>query len=267
MTMAVQNFRPLPRGKNRVFRSAQTDDLAEEFGDNNITLILDLRAPTERNEPKVQIWTRALSWKIVQANEFLAAGATLRHVVCHLNMCDGITHQFRSSRSGGNSESASSFDMMVSLIDQHGLAYLYKLLLRHHDAILLAMKLVALHLQESPQNKILIHCAQGKDRTGIISMLIECVLGCSDEEILNDYTLSEGNVPPVGHLPLSTYVRDSTIFEKSPRSVMSNTLHYLRTEYGSVEGYLNAIRFDATWQHRLQRSVGGFSTHGISARL
>jgi protein tyrosine/serine phosphatase len=31
----------------------------------------------------------------------------------------------------------------------------------------------------------------GKDRTGIISMLVLSVLGCSDEEIIADYVLSD----------------------------------------------------------------------------
>ena len=40
----------------------------------------------------------------------------------------------------------------------------------------------------------LIHCYWGKDRTGLVCAVIECLMGASADEILNDYMISFYNI-------------------------------------------------------------------------
>ena len=39
-------------------------------------------------------------------------------------------------------------------------------------------------------NAVVVHCVQGKDRTGIVIMLCQSMMGLSEEEMLRDYYLS-----------------------------------------------------------------------------
>ena len=51
------------------------------------------------------------------------------------------------------------------------------------------------------------HCAQGKDRTGFLAYLFEAFLGCSDEEMMRDYLLS--NMGKTGSVSISKLVGSS----------------------------------------------------------
>lgn len=52
---------------------------------------------------------------------------------------------------------------------------------------------------------VLIHCSQGKDRTGVILFLIETALGVSYDDCLDDYLLSN----------LYTYTKEMAFIEKN----------------------------------------------------
>ena len=39
-------------------------------------------------------------------------------------------------------------------------------------------------------NAVVVHCVQGKDRTGIVIMICQSMMGLSEEEMLRDYYLS-----------------------------------------------------------------------------
>jgi Tyrosine phosphatase family len=113
---------------------------------------------------------------------------------------------------------------------------------------------------------VIFHCVQGKDRTGMLAMLCQCVAGVPDDSIVDDYHLSHQVFPPRS-LPPSTKPsaalaalvtpakgRDMTssatmkrgrtckfdysIFEGAPREVMIQTLSWLCERYnsGKVEG-------------------------------
>jgi protein-tyrosine phosphatase len=88
---------------------------------------------------------------------------------------------------------------------------------------------------------VVVHCAAGKDRTGVVCALTLSVLGVSDEDIAEDYALStaasarftawlkEAN-PNARDLPQQML--------SSPAGAMLLFLADLRTEHGSIEGYL-----------------------------
>lgn len=91
---------------------------------------------------------------------------------------------------------------------------------------------------------IVIHCHAGKDRTGIIVALILSVIGIKDDEIANDYALSNQNIQ---HLisEWRAYEKskgyDMEQFERNNSSLpetIIETLGHIRENYGSVGDYL-----------------------------
>ena len=91
----------------------------------------------------------------------------------------------------------------------------------------------------------LYHCTAGKDRTGIITMLVLKLAGVADDAVLADYAVSE------------TYMKD--MFEKQRRMVekagvnvpdyvfrskpeyLQKLLEHIAGQSGAAEGYLEAI--------------------------
>lgn len=48
-------------------------------------------------------------------------------------------------------------------------------------------------INKNPQDKVYVHCDEGKDRTGAICILVESLCGCSYDTIFNDYISSFKN--------------------------------------------------------------------------
>ncbi|KAJ2662817.1 hypothetical protein IW148_002731 [Coemansia sp. RSA 1199] len=90
---------------------------------------------------------------------------------------------------------------------------------------------------------ILFHCQHGKDRTGIVAMLLLAIMGVDDRIIAEDYALSEKCLVPVRRrmelLDMGA-VGLPPAFCESPAPVMLNLLRHIRANYGSVHGYLRS---------------------------
>lgn len=69
---------------------------------------------------------------------------------------------------------------------------------------------------EAPPGGVVVHCHEGKDRTGVLVALLLLVAGVAEEQIADDYALTAD-------------VR---------RELMVNTLEHLRQAYGDVAKYL-----------------------------
>jgi len=84
------------------------------------------------------------------------------------------------------------------------------------------------------------HCASGKDRTGIIAMLVLSLIGVSEDDVLTDFALTELATQrliadwkayyPGRELSWSAYAR-------APREPMQLFITDLKSRYGSIEGY------------------------------
>ncbi|KAI9190725.1 protein-tyrosine phosphatase-like protein [Polychytrium aggregatum] len=111
-------------------------------------------------------------------------------------------------------------------------------------------------LADERAHPILIHCSAGKDRTGLISALLLKVLGVSDQDVVSDYQLSEGNLVESGFM--GNIVKEagkfgvSEEFSKSPPEVMESTLAYIQSEYGGVPNYLSSIGVTPEIQNRIR---------------
>ncbi len=89
------------------------------------------------------------------------------------------------------------------------------------------------------------HCIAGKDRTGILAALTLCLLGFRDEDVVDDYHLSELAEPQAWGW--YTRTADRTCAESTgrtscrPARPMAGFLANLRADHGSVEGYARSI--------------------------
>jgi protein-tyrosine phosphatase len=102
--------------------------------------------------------------------------------------------------------------------------------------------------------KILFHCAAGKDRTGITAMTMLALAGVADSYVLDDYEMSAQHQPEgrIEHFSteLSKAGRDPDMFDLdamlgSPRPVMRMTLDGMRDRWKDHPGYFEHLGLDA----------------------
>ncbi|KAK0047710.1 hypothetical protein Bpfe_022878 [Biomphalaria pfeifferi] len=120
----------------------------------------------------------------------------------------------------------------------------------------------ALKLISEPDNlPVLINCAYGKDRTGIISALILTCLGMPKSYVAAEYALSTEGLEPVRHLVYQDIVGKYELTEEfcnSETETMLKLLNYIEEKYTSVEDYMCHIGFSLEEQHRLKANVEAF---------
>lgn len=112
------------------------------------------------------------------------------------------------------------------------------------DADSLRRVFEALDLGDEP-GCVLFHCRAGKDRTGVIAMLLLGLAGVSDEDIVRDYVATGSAMTPSmwAQRALVTIV----LRKRVPRSLfvahaeeMERTLEHLHERYGTARAYLEA---------------------------
>ncbi|KAI6655538.1 hypothetical protein LOD99_2037 [Oopsacas minuta] len=101
----------------------------------------------------------------------------------------------------------------------------------------------------------LIQCSQGKDRTGVIAMLILSILGVKDEDIIEDYAKSEKGlvamrVHTVKEICGMYGFKDA--FTHARPDTMIDLLQSVRQKYGSVMLFLDEIGFDETHRDKMR---------------
>ena len=151
-------------------------------------------------------------------------------------------------------------ELLIDELNKRGLAGLNEIILETGKTSLCkALRTITLFLEGHPNSSVLIHCVQGKDRTGMLVMLLQSILGVTDETIVEDYCLS--NIMLEGQMQYSSAAADQirrpgridrNFLTGANRPAMETTLSFLRNKYGSVSpGYLDAIGFDRSWRARL----------------
>jgi protein-tyrosine phosphatase len=98
---------------------------------------------------------------------------------------------------------------------------------------------------DAPDGGVLIHCAAGKDRTGLISALLLALAGVRDETIAEDYAESEANLAELTAKWIGEAADDAerarrTQLSRTPREAMLGVLEALDERYGGVREYLLA---------------------------
>lgn len=118
---------------------------------------------------------------------------------------------------------------------------------------------VADHAADGP---VLVHCAFGKDRAGLMIALIHAAVGVSPDDIVADYVRSDGPAqrrrssmitnpldddPPVARLP-------ETLF-RAPAETIELVLDRAATEHGSLAGWVGSFPIAPTTIDRLRASL------------
>lgn len=100
----------------------------------------------------------------------------------------------------------------------------------------------------------LVHCTQGKDRTGMIITLVLLALDVPLEAIEHDYMLTSGALESEREVRLAE-IREIGLtddwFEPAPDMIV-RTARHLDEVYGGIVGYLDKIRFDQNDRQKLK---------------
>jgi hypothetical protein len=98
---------------------------------------------------------------------------------------------------------------------------------------------------DAAEGGVVVHCAVGKDRTGLVAGLLLRLAGVPIAAIAEDYALSERRLAPLIRQWLDEPVPEDERLRRlhisaSPRSAMETVLRGLEIEHGSVESFLHA---------------------------
>ncbi|KAI1138979.1 tyrosine/serine protein phosphatase [Hypoxylon sp. FL0543] len=105
---------------------------------------------------------------------------------------------------------------------------------------------------------ILVHCTQGKDRTGLIVVLALMVLGVPTEAITHDYMLSQAGLEPEREARLEEFREIGLTAEWAdcPQHFVARVEDHIDTKYGGIDGYLDSIGFADSERRRLIEVLG-----------
>jgi len=147
--------------------------------------------------------------------------------------------------------------VFLDKINAGGLKYLSELVLAESATeIIQVMKVIS-----TPEHlPVALYCTAGKDRTGLLSMLILSVIGASDEEIVADYILSDKAYEQINDkkamaMALQQTDVDPDVFLGAKADVMIHIMDFVRLEYGSINGFLDKYGFDESWRTRLRECL------------
>jgi hypothetical protein len=148
----------------------------------------------------------------------------------------GCHHLPMLDETWGRDAFADGTDPVTFLADRY-----VEMLATGRDAIARTLHLVA--AEESLP--LVFHCAAGKDRTGVVAALLLSVLGVSDDDIADDYSLSRLGMPRFKEWIIATYpeaadamTSQPSAFLDAPAGAMHLFLERVRAEHGNVRNYV-----------------------------
>jgi protein-tyrosine phosphatase len=109
-------------------------------------------------------------------------------------------------------------------------------------------------LSQPESYPIMVHCTQGKDRTGLIILLILLLCGVGQEAAEQDYVLSAKELEPENEERLKDIrkVGLDDSFVGCPADFVEKVTKHLDDQYGGVEKYLTRIGVGLDAQHRIR---------------
>lgn len=142
-----------------------------------------------------------------------------------------------------------------------GLLGLYVTMVETSGARLLAaLDAVLAALEAEPSGAVLFHCSAGKDRTGVLAMLILSACGVPRAAIVEQYTRSEHWHAELreGLKGMADDFGDSEGMRamlRAPAATMEALLDHLDAKHGSAQGYLAHIGFSDDKQARMRAAL------------
>ena len=120
--------------------------------------------------------------------------------------------------------------IMIQALTKDGVLGMNQGILLNKAFIFNVLKTVTLYLEQYQYGTVLLHCTLGKDRTGMISMLLQHLAGINDDEIIQDY--SKSNI--VKERATEVFQRDykgmvdASIFAGAEPETMKETVAWIR---------------------------------------
>ncbi|KAJ7482252.1 protein-tyrosine phosphatase-like protein [Mycena galericulata] len=102
---------------------------------------------------------------------------------------------------------------------------------------------------------VLIHCTQGKDRSGLVIMLVLFILGVPLEHVRADYALSNEGLAPIRESMIKEVeeIGMDADYTNAPEEVVDTVWNFLQEEYGGVDEYLDLIGFGEQQRNTLRK--------------
>jgi hypothetical protein len=115
---------------------------------------------------------------------------------------------------------------------------------------------------EPTDGAVLVHCAGGVDRTGLVAALILRVAGAGIDTIAADYAESEANWAPsvdawIAEAPDDTERRKRRLLSVMPAQAMHDVLVELEREHGSARAFLTSAGVEEQALDRLRARLRG----------
>lgn len=147
--------------------------------------------------------------------------------------------------------------VFLDYINDAGLPLLNELILDYGGP---SVKAVLDVLSDKKNHPVCFYCTAGKDRTGLIAMLVLLCLGVEREAIINDYVISDSVYADLDDKDamvgaLQQQQLDPERFLRAPRNVMETTMDLLYREYGGAEKYMDRIGFNSEDRMRLRAAL------------
>jgi len=109
-------------------------------------------------------------------------------------------------------------------------------------------------LADSQNWPIVLHCTQGKDRTGLTVMLVLMLLGVPQEAIQKDYLVSEPNLlsEKAERMKEIESIGLTEHFASCPPDLVAEVVDHINKKYGSVEKYLLGAGVTTEMQEKIK---------------
>ncbi|KAI9724380.1 MAG: hypothetical protein M1812_000448 [Candelaria pacifica] len=111
-------------------------------------------------------------------------------------------------------------------------------------------------LSESSNYPVMIHCTQGKDRTGLVVLLVLLLLDVPIDAVTHDYTLSEAELLPEKESRLEE-IREIGLtedFAGTPPDWAEKMKAHVDEKYGGISQYLTSIGVDERIQSGIRNA-------------
>ncbi|MGR4862718.1 tyrosine-protein phosphatase [Caulobacter sp. LARHSG274] len=246
----VENFRDFgdyAAGQGRLkkgvlFRAAHqaeaTDDDLAVIAALNLAVVVDLRRPNERRRDPSRRWP-GFAAEVID-NDLGVTGEDPWHAF------------LRDS------------DLSVASIHAYLVDYYRRAPFKDRHLDLFRRYFQALAAARGP---VLIHCAAGKDRTGLLAALTHHLAGVADDDLVDDYLLTNDEDRFLRRGPKFAALIEAATGRRLPdaaiRAALGVEAEYLaaalaemRRQYGSVDGYLEqAVGLDAAGREAVRAHI------------
>ena len=260
---------------------------------NNAGLILDLRSDSERKELLAQAWMvrgnietkyYAKEDRRREPSSSYSSNDSSKRFVYRIDVLSPkrlfaymaqtwITDPVQKAKYAFSAvfDTQKLHEMRMDVLNAKGIQGTYEAMLETSgEELFAALKSITEFLENNDSGDVIVHCVKGKDRTGLVIMLCQAILGIDDAVIVDDYHKSEsllkkreGSAADATVSSQQMQVKgklNKTFFSGSPEIAMISTLAFVRQKHGSLHNYLDFVGFDASWRKRFITTMDGDQT-------